>query len=338
MKNRIGYKQYVILLWIVIISLFWFQYITIAPFWEGTAFAACIFLPSILIANYLSNKLLAKAIKERRMNRFIMQFIVCCLLLAFLHVTVFLTFAHLQKIGYLEYSELMRVEDSVITEYILALPATIIIFLGFCGLRFYHEHTKLEEVHLKAQLRILQEQINPHFMFNVLNHIYILMQKDVQQSSDLLVKYAEILRYQLYSGKKEFTTLGEEVQFLQDVVGVEKFRWGKELQVTSNWEVEDKDKLIQPLLLMTFIENAFKHVSRSISETGYININFEQKSNNIYLEVENSKSTQQIPSGNNSGLGLKNIKNRLDILYPGKHKLEIEENTSTYIIRLNIAL
>jgi len=306
--------------------------------WAATLFAVCVFTPTVILTNYLSNKVLPKAVREKKMNRFTVQFIICSLLIALIHFTVFLIFYNLVKMDILDYSEMLVIQDSLIVEYLTAIPACVVINLGFCGLRFYYEHTKLEEVHLKAQLQILQQQINPHFMFNVLNHIYILMQKDVDKASGLLVNYSEILRYQLYNGKKEYVTLGEEIQFLKDMIDVEKIRWGNELKVDCIWNIENEKIKIQPLILITFVENAFKHVSRSITETGYINICVEQKENNIFMEVENSKSVKQSKKNINSGLGLQNIQERLNILYPKKHELKIEETEQIYMIRLKIAL
>jgi len=333
-----NYSRVVALVWLMLVSLFWFQYISMAAFWEAILFSACIFIPSILIANYLSNTLLPKAIETSQMKRFFIQFVVCSLLMAFLHFCTFVIFDVLETRGIIEPSDLFSRKHSYIVEFLTATPAPVIINLGFCGLRFYYEHTKLQEVHLKTQLQILQQQINPHFMFNVLNHIYILMKKDVDLASNLLVNYSEVLRYQLYNGKKEFVTLGEEVQFLKEVIDVEKLRWGNELEVKCQWNLENGEIQISPLILISFVENAFKHVSRSISDTGYINILFEQRGNNIYLEIENSKSKQSIEKNKSSGIGLKNTKERLSILYPNKHKLDIEENDQVYIIRLNITL
>lgn len=333
-----SYTKSVVMVWLMLVSLFWFQYITMSTFWEALLFSICIFIPSILITNYLSNVLLPKVIATKQMKRFVIQFIICSLFMAFLHFCVFVIFYKLETEGILEPSDLNQRRYSLIMEFLTAIPAPVIINLGFCGLRFYYEHTKLQETHLKAQLQILQQQVNPHFMFNVLNHIYILMKKDVDLASSLLVNYSEVLRYQLYNGKKEFVTLAEEVQFLKEVIDVEKMRWGNELKVDCKWNLENGEMPMYPLILIAFVENAFKHVSRSISDTGYINVLFEQEGNNIYLEIENSKSKQPVKKNKSSGIGLKNIQERLSILYPDRHRLDIEENDQVYIIRLNITL
>lgn len=118
-------------------------------------------------------------------------------------------------------------------------------------------------------MEILKIQINPHFMFNVLNHIHVLMQKDVELASSLLLQYSDILRYQLYRAKEEQVGLWQEVEFLKNYIEVEKLRWRGKLEVTTRWEITDAACPLAPLLMITFIENAFKHVSRSDTEKGF---------------------------------------------------------------------
>lgn len=333
-----AYISFVALIWLMLAALFLFQYMNQVSFIEAILFCFSLFLPSCLITSYLSNSLLPEAIRNKKMRCFVVQFIVIMLVTGMIHLAIFIIFEKLEEAGVFKPSELVRTHYHVVIEYIMALPAIFIINLGFCGIRFYYEHNKLRQIHLKTQLQVLQQQINPHFMFNVLNHIYILMQKDVDRASELLVKYSEILRYQLYNGKEELVPLSQEIQFLKDMIEVEKTRWGKELSVDCTWQIENGDRDIQPLLFFTFIENAFKHVSRSISETGFVNVIVRQKGASLFMEVVNSKPLRRIKKNNASGLGLINARERLEILYPDRHSLFIEENEQVYIIRLNITL
>ncbi|MGS2741628.1 sensor histidine kinase [Sinomicrobium sp. M5D2P17] len=334
-----SYKRLIILIWTIIVFLVWVQFQNRHPLLPALLLTACIFTPTIPITNFLSNRLLPKAMYTKKMNVFVGWFLGLSIILSFIYALFDQGFMLLQENGFFTSSPSVDT-DSLLLQFMSAVPTSLLVNLGFCGLRFYYEHTTLQETHLRSQLQILQEQINPHFMFNVLNHIHILMQKDVELASALLVKYSDILRYQLYNGKKESVSLNQEVQFLKDVIEVEKMRWGDALKVHCTWKIKDGEKEIQPLLFITFIENAFKHVSRSLSEKGYINVFAEQKRNSFYLEVENSKSTRQLQKKNASasGLGLKNIKERLEILYPGNHKLHIRETALSYTIQLNITL
>ncbi|GAA0536047.1 hypothetical protein GCM10009415_17240 [Chitinophaga japonensis] len=222
--------------------------------------------------------------------------------------------------------------------YINALLVALFVNFGFCGLRFHEESMKLHEALVKSQLQILQQQISPHFMFNVLNHINILMQEDVNLASSLLIRYSKILRYQLDGSKNSKVSIAEEVQFLKDFIEIEKVRWGNELAINCSWKIEDNHKAFPPLLLITFIENAFKHVARGISEMVYVNITFEQIADSICLEVENSKSGIQQEKDPVSGIGLKNVKKRLEILYGEHYDLTIRDAETTYYTKLVIKL
>jgi hypothetical protein len=232
-------------------------------------------------------------------------------------------------------------QKKLLSIILCSFPITIFLNLGFCGLKFYFEHTKLyaqylelQKVYLEGRLHALQIQINPHFMFNVLNHIQILMQKDTDMAASLLIRYSEILRYQLYGTKREYVYLDQELEFLDNYINVEKYRWKNTLDVNFKKQIETGRKEIPPLLLVTFIENAFKYVSKGKVQKGYIDIEIEQQGNIIRMEVENSKSLYAKTDNKNSGLGLENVKKRLDILYAGNHNLSIKETDNVYHVRL----
>ena len=307
-----------------------------APLLESVLFAVGIFGPVFLAATFLTNYLLPIAIKESRKGMFILWFIGLTLFTSCILACVSKGFYFLEEKGIFESSVLLRSTDSFFFEFVKSIPSVVFTFLGFFGVRFYYEHSKLEKANRESQFQSLQAQITPHFMFNVLNHIDILMQENVELASSLLIKYSDILRYQLYNGQKEYILLGQEIEFLKNYVAVEEVRWEGKLDINCQWIFDNEQQKIAPLLLITFIENAFKHVSRTDSEKGYINIDFRQKENSICLEVKNSKSLIKIKENENSGIGLKNTKKRLDILYSKKHELQIEETVSDYYSRLTI--
>ncbi|ULT23745.1 histidine kinase [Sphingobacterium sp. E70] len=150
-----------------------------------------------------------------------------------------------------------------------SIPSSLLINGTACGIRFYQEHANIQQDHsqlqqnfLESQLKILQDQVNPHFMFNVLNHIHILMKKNVDMADFLLLKFSDILRYQLYECNQSFVLLSRELQYLQNFITIEQMRWGDELEVDCNWSQSTEDLHIAPLMLICFVENAFKHVDR----------------------------------------------------------------------------
>nr|WP_198160661.1 histidine kinase [Pedobacter panaciterrae] len=276
--------------------------------------------------------------RQKKMLLFVGQFFLVSAISAVFIPAILYGFLYLEESGVFPPSELLLGRSVFGIMYINALLVALFVNFGFCGLRFYEENMKLHEALVESQLQILHQQINPHFMFNVLNHINILMLEDINLASSLLIKYSKILRHQLNSEKNRKVNIEQEVQFLKDFIDIEKVRWGNELTINCSWKVGDNDKEFPPLLLITFIENAFKHVSRGISERAYVNIDFEQVANSICLEIENSKSNIQQEKDSVSGLGLENIRKRLDILYADDYRLTIKDSETTYYTKLVIKI
>lgn len=337
LKSYIQVSYTVIGLWIVLFFTLWLQVVPQTDsVWEATLFVICVVLTAFPFAQYLSENLLPKAIKKKKATAFVFQFILLSVVIGFLFTTLLFLFSYLEKEGIFPPSEYF---DMYIPVSMLFVPlsAGVIINICICGVRFFEENMKLKKTLLEYQLRTLKHQVTPHFMFNVLNHIHTLMQTDVELASDLLIKYSEILRYQLYNDDKQYVTLEQDVQFLKDFIEVEKIRWGDKLSVNCSWEMDSPQQKIPALLFITFIENAFKHVSKTDFEKGYIRIFFEQKENRVLLDIENSKSTLIPPKKKNScRLGLKNIQTRLELLYFERYSLSVEETGTVYRTKLLI--
>ncbi|MEJ2903213.1 histidine kinase [Pedobacter panaciterrae] len=332
-----NYDRFVILIWIFLTIVFGFRYIPDSSIVEGGLLALCVMSCVYPFTTYLSKNLLQKAMRQKKMLLFVGQFFLVSAISAIFIPAILYGFLYLEESGIFPPSELLLGRSVFGIMYINALLVALFVNFGFCGLRFYEENMKLHEALVQSQLQILHQQINPHFMFNVLNHINILMLEDVDLASSLLIKYSKILRHQLNSEKNRKVSIEQEVQFLKDFIDIEKVRWGNELTINCSWKVEDNDREFPPLLLITFIENAFKHVSRGISEA-YVKINFEQTAKSVCLEIENSKSNIQQEKDSVSGLGLDNIRKRLDILYANDYSLTIKDSETTYYTKLVIKI
>jgi two-component system LytT family sensor kinase len=274
--------------------------------------------------------------RQKRMLLFAGQFFAVSAISALFIPLILHGFLYLETHGFFPPSDLLLGRSLFPILYINALLVALFVNFGFCGLRFQKESMKLHEALIESQLQILQQQISPHFMFNVLNHINILMVEDVNLASSLLIKYSKILRYQLHSDKSRKVSMAEEIQFLKDFIDIEKVRWGNELSINCSWKVEDRTREFPPLLLITFVENAFKHVSRGVSDMAYVNIAFEQVDNIVCLKIENSKSNIHRVKDSVSGLGLENVKKRLEILYADEFQLSIKESEAIYSTKLII--
>lgn len=232
------------------------------------------------------------------------------------------------------------------TRFYIAIPSSLLINGTICGIRFYQEHSRigreharLQQAHLESRIELLRNQVNPHVMFNVLNHIFILVQQDTDQASFLLLKFSDVLRYQLYECNRSQVTLAREIQYLQDFTAVEQLRWGGELGVSCSWQITDGSLAIAPLLLIPFVENAFKHVYRSEGHRGYIRIDCLEEGALLQLVVENSYSDAMDSKPETSrGIGLRNVQQRLRLQYPEAHDLIIAASGSVFKIRLTLQL
>lgn len=332
------YWQIVFVSWAVIILLLWIQYIYLSSLLSATLLLI-VHIPAVYLSVVLTNKWLPRAVHRKKLKLFISQFIGITLFVSFILALNFQLMKWAETQGYFPHSNLLANHTTLWIDFLFAIPNVLVINFGFCGLRFFYEHMSLKKAHLENQLQVLQSQINPHFMFNVLNHIHTLMQTNVDLASSLLLQYSDMLRFQLYKGNGEKVELRDEIHFLQNYIEIEKIRWGKKIVVTANWETDQASIKMPPLLLITFVENAFKYASRTISEQGFVTISFQQQGSALSLTVENSKpanSTHDKTKDQAAGIGLENVKQRLTILYGENYLLDMQETNTTYYSKLEI--
>ncbi|WP_119080205.1 sensor histidine kinase [Chitinophaga alhagiae] len=185
----------------------------------------------------------------------------------------------------------------------------------------------------EQELQYLRSQINPHSLFNSLNTIYFLIDKENREARETLMKFSELLRYQLYECNTEKISIEKEVLYLRNYVAIQRLRHGEQYQIQFDSAPDVKDFSIAPLLLVPFIENAFKHVSSHLSPN-FIHIRMHMNEGRFLLSVQNTRENK--PAGTNGGIGLVNVKRRLELLYPGKHLLQIQNGGELYSVTLNL--
>ncbi len=343
-KNR--HWMFLVFFWCLLGFTIWGQLVEDYSFWSAFSQSVLILFFSTSLAHFLSDVLLPRALRKNKMALFALQGFGVVLLLSFCLAIVYTVFSNPEsRIRlYPDQADLSALQF-LWGQFYGSIPAAILISSTACGLRFYQEHNviershaELKQVHLEAQIKILQDQINPHLMFNILNHIHILMQSDVKLASDLLVQFSDILRYQLYECNKEYVPLHLEIKYLKDLIAVEETRWGNELEVKSKWNIEDGQLQIVPLLLVPLIENAFKHVSRLPDQKRYVHLSCKQHNNQLNFKIENSYTEQYKMPSTNQGLGLENVKKRLEIQYPDKHKFNIHKTDSDFTVAVVLDL
>jgi len=199
---------------------------------------------------------------------------------------------------------------------------------------------RLKEEKLTAELDFLKAQLNPHFLFNVLNMAFSsATSSGDERTADMIEKLASLMRYMLYDSNVDKIELSKEIDNIENYINLQKLRLSEDLPVKINFSVlgDTNRNKIAPLILIPFVENAFKYGVK-LGEKSDINIRLEISDNKLHFTVENrSCKANNNLSNENSGLGLKNVKKRLAILYPDKHQLEIT-NDKIYIVNLFLTL
>ncbi|MEP3209893.1 MAG: histidine kinase [Maribacter sp.] len=198
-----------------------------------------------------------------------------------------------------------------------------------------------EKENLATELKFLRSQYNPHFLFNTINSIFVLIRKNQDMASDSLAKFSELLRYQLYQCNEPEIDLGQEVNYIKNYIELETLRQDLtklDLQVALD-SSNTNGFQIAPFLLMPFVENAFKHVSHFGDSRNWITIGLKVYDNRLLLDVSNSKPELVVKNAiESSGIGLANVRRRLDLLYPNSHKLKVLKSIKDYRISLEITL
>jgi hypothetical protein len=187
------------------------------------------------------------------------------------------------------------------------------------------------------ELNFLKAQVNPHFLFNSLNSVYGHIDKTNSTARSILLKFSELLRYQLYECSLEKTSLKNEIGYIRNYVSLEQYRKEEDLIVTLNIDENLEELEIAPLILVVFIENAFKHVSTGC-DLNNIRIDLTRTGESLDLAVYNTIEHEQLVAGTNEGIGLANVHRRLNLLYPDKHSLQVSKSASSYIVNLKLDL
>jgi two-component system LytT family sensor kinase len=198
----------------------------------------------------------------------------------------------------------------------------------------------LEKEKLETELKFLKNQFNPHFLFNTINSIFFLIHKNPYKASASLAKFSELLRYQLYECNDKLIPLSNEIAYLENFIELEKLRQNDNMEVSVLMDQQYTKHLgIAPFILMTFVENAFKHVSRHTDKANWIRIKLHVEQEQLIFSISNStavyKPNDVIHYG---GIGLKNVQRRLELIYSGKYQLDVQSNRNSFEVQLRLHL
>lgn len=198
------------------------------------------------------------------------------------------------------------------------------------------EAMKLQKEKLETEMKLLKSQINPHFLFNTLNNIYALAIVKSESTPDILLKLSDMLRYILYECNADRVNLSNELTYIKNYIDLKRLKDSTGLNISLNLEEGPAHYQIAPMILIPFIENAFKHSNVENLESGWIKIDLKFERQTLIFIVENTQPETNFTKDLQGGIGLKNVKRQLELLYPGKYTLEITNNLKKFLIVLRI--
>lgn len=189
----------------------------------------------------------------------------------------------------------------------------------------------------EAELNFLKSQINPHFVFNSLNSVYFLINKENIAAREALHKFSEMLRYQLYEINDKKIPIEKEILYLKDYMHLQQLRKDEKYNVQFYCAPDVKGFSVEPLLLVPFVENAFKYISHHSQQSNFVKVDMLRVNGHFVFSVVNSKDDQP-STEKQGGIGLTNVKRRLELLYPGRYELKIDDHKGQFSVQLNLEL
>ena len=232
------------------------------------------------------------------------------------------------------YSIDMMIGELYVITFVTAIKVTM------DSLKEQKRVTVLEKTQLETELLFLRSQISPHFFFNTLNNIYSLSIEKSDKTPKLILRLSELMRYLLYETKSKRQSLEKEIICIQNYLDLEQIRYGDLLNINTQIRGNITDKKIAPMLLLSFIENAFKHGANKTNGDVKIDIDFKIVENFLYFTISNplAETTNKIfDTKNSSGIGLKNVKKRLELGYqPNDYSLVIDSTNKLFVVKLKI--
>nr|WP_321244727.1 sensor histidine kinase [uncultured Psychroserpens sp.] len=339
--KKIGHILLHLLFWVGV--LFFYTYffgVKSSSFDDILLFSLCL-MPTTIATTYVSiYKLIPDYLITKKYKLFVLYSVYTLIISVYLLIVSL--FFSLIYISNFEYDEMNPATKNIIF-ISTAVYLVVVVVSAFKLLKLNLEQasktkvleTKILDTQLKLkeqELNYLKMQIHPHFLFNTLNTMYGLALKKAEQTPDMILKLSNLLDYLLYQAEKPFVLISEEIEHIEDYIALEKMRFNDTLNVTMDVKLESKNTMIAPMLLLPFIENSFKHGSIK-NGVLHIDIKLTAGSEQVHFRIKNSNSQS---ASSQHGIGLENIKKRLELLYPNKHELLIDNTIDTFNVDLQL--
>lgn len=335
-KKFLKYKGHHVFLWGLL--FFGWYYFRAKDFpndtlaWQITAIKVGVLAFLTYATNYI---LIPKLLYKKRYFEFFTIYLVCIIALGLVKLAVII---HLIYPGFDPfYNFKTRFYDNIIPLFLLVTTGAACRLIK----DYLQSQRRLNEVakeKAETELKFLKSQINPHFLFNSLNSIYFLIDKQNTEARQTLLQFADLLRYQLYDCNAEKIDIEKEISYLNDYIRLQQLRRDTNYEIEVTMKDEMKGFSIVPLLLIPFVENAFKHISHHGNRKNFVHLELARNNGTFSFCVENSKEDHQRTTEPPGGIGLSNVKRRLELLYPGQHELMIHTSDTTFKVDLKLQI
>ena len=277
-------------------------------------------------------------LKHQNIWRYLLEFSVpfAALIAMRVHLQRYLIDGYTHKVGFF-YSDFFIVQITAVT-FLIALFVGMLRF-AVEWFEFDAKKKAVENEKLTAELNFLKAQINPHFLFNTLNNLYALAYTQSPNTTEVIAKLSQMMRYMIYDTNQPKVPLSKEIEYMQNYISLERLRLNNQIPIDFVIHGYVDDVWITPLVLITFLENAFKHGVSNTSKDAWVKVRIDVRGHDCVFSVENSKvSKTTTEHGEKSGIGLQNVQRRLALSYPERHSLKVDESDSHYAIELNLVL
>ncbi len=334
-----------VLFWLLYISFFTMLYGSFSENYYFQFKLQALYLPEKIIATYIVIYfLLPKFLLTKKYVWFFLLLIITLLSAGMLHwVTAVkieqpIFYPEADSWGAIWYPAKI-IKNSTYIYPVVAIALVVKIFKQWY--QFQISTQQLTQEKLAAELNFLKAQIHPHFLFNTLNNLYALTLKKSDHAPDMVLKLSDLLNYMLYDCNANHVLLYKEVDMLQNYIALEKIRYGDRLDIAFNIKGEVTGNMIAPMMILPFVENSFKHGASDEIDNAWISIDISVNEGHLTLKVDNSKSDIDNNTPETSykkGIGMSNVKRRLELLYEGKYDLKVIDTDVSFLIVLKLDL
>lgn len=301
----------------------------------ANALLQVVYMMTVAYANYLF--FMPRLLKDKKWLPYILKFLVVLIIAT----SIFIFFKRHLVDGYSHqahwvYSNRFAIMNAMSATFL----SSFLAMLKFLEDWFQLEATRQEVINekLSAELRFLKAQINPHFLFNTLNNLYYLAYTQSPNTTEVIAKLSQMMRYMIYDSNHQKVPLNKEIEYMQNYISLENLRLNDQIPIKFDIEGSPEQVLITPLILITFLENAFKHGVGNNNPNAWVNISLKIGRNSCIYTVENSKLPTPPLPGEKSGIGLQNVRRRLELSYPAQYELIEEDRKDSYFVELKLDL